>query len=551
MIHMSKKEIDKKKLKDTAEEVKETAEKAADAAETAVKKTRNFKKLKYGSMFYVTILLVTAIVVVLNVMVGIFSKRSPMKLDITPDNRYELSEQSIEAVKALDKDVDIVVTNTRDYFEAVGNQYENYYAQYYGVPSEVPYEMIPELLDKYAIYAEQGKGSISVKYVDMDKDPDIINKYKKYYNGDIQSGNIIVASGDRVRVLGGDEVMNMLSADQTAMQSQQLKFVFTGESVLTSAITSVTDSHPVKVAFVKTMNGAAIYNEDSYGPTVSAFEQELLQKNGYDCTDVDISMDEISPDEYDMLVLLAPSVDFTEDIINKLSDFLYNGGQYNRNMVYAPDIAVTDLPNIAEFLADWSIKVEDSIILDDENAIMTNYRIMLNVGDSEAVGTLPSDKLPIVAEYARELSQITKNNEDIVKEVLKSYDTSYTADLTDKNSSLGESGARTAAILSQKQHSEQFEVYTSSLLVLGTPTMAGSTYLQQNTTFNNASVLLNIINNMTGKESGVVIPDKNLQTSFITATAKQARNIRVIVIWIVPFIIAAVGVFVLLRRRNK
>lgn len=548
---MSKKEIDKKKLRDTAEEVKETAEKAADTAEAAVKKTKNFKKLKYGSMFYIVILLVTAIVVVLNVMVGIFSKRSPMKLDITPDNRYELSEQSIEAVKALDKDVDIVVTNTRDYFELIGNQYENYYAQYYGVPSEVPYEMIPELLDKYAVYAEQGKGSINVKYVDMDKDPDVVNKYKKYYNGDIQSGNIIVASGDRVRVLGGDEVMNMLSADQTAMQSQQLKFVFTGESVLTSAITSVTDAHPVKVAFVKTMNGSAIYNEDSYGSTVSAFEQELLQKNGYDCTDVDISMDDISPDEYDMIVLLAPSVDFTEDIINKLSDFLYNDGKYDRNMVYAPDIAVTNLPNIAEFLADWSIKVENDIILDDENALMTNYRIMLNVSDSEAVGTLPSDKLPIVAEYARELSKITKNNEDIVKEVLKSYDTSYTADLTDKNSALGESGARTAAILTQKQHSEQFEVYTSSLLVLGTPTVAGQTYLQQNTTFNNANVLLNIMNNMTGKESGVVIPDKNLQTSFITATAKQARNIRVIVIWIVPFIIAAVGIFVLLRRRNK
>lgn len=551
MIHMSKKEIDKKKLRDTAEEVKETAEKAADTAEAAVKKTKNFKKLKYGSMFYIVILLVTAIVVVLNVMVGIFSKRSPMKLDITPDNRYELSEQSIEAVKALDKDVDIVVTNTRDYFELIGNQYENYYAQYYGVPSEVPYEMIPELLDKYAVYAEQGKGSINVKYVDMDKDPDVVNKYKKYYNGDIQSGNIIVASGDRVRVLGGDEVMNMLSADQTAMQSQQLKFVFTGESVLTSAITSVTDAHPVKVAFVKTMNGSAIYNEDSYGSTVSAFEQELLQKNGYDCTDVDISMDDISPDEYDMIVLLAPSVDFTEDIINKLSDFLYNDGKYDRNMVYAPDIAVTNLPNIAEFLADWSIKVENDIILDDENALMTNYRIMLNVSDSEAVGTLPSDKLPIVAEYARELSKITKNNEDIVKEVLKSYDTSYTADLTDKNSALGESGARTAAILTQKQHSEQFEVYTSSLLVLGTPTVAGQTYLQQNTTFNNANVLLNIMNNMTGKESGVVIPDKNLQTSFITTTAKQARNIRVIVIWIVPFIIAAVGIFVLLRRRNK
>ena len=81
--------------------------------------------------------------------------------------------------------------------------------------------------------------------------------------------------------------------------------------------------------------------------------------------------------------------------------------------------------------------------------------------------------------------------------------------------------------------------------------MTGSTYIQQNSTFNNANVLINIINNMTGKESGVVIPDKSLQSSFIAPTTKQARNIRIIVMWVIPFIIAAVGVFVLLRRRNK
>ena len=53
------------------------------------------------------------------------------------------------------------------------------------------------------------------------------------------------------------------------------------------------------------------------------------------------------------------------------------------------------------------------------------------------------------------------------------------------------------------------------------------------------------------KENGTVIPDKSLQSSFIAPTATQVRNIRIIVMWIIPFIIAAVGVFVLLRRRNK
>jgi len=541
---MSKKEIDEKKVKETVDEV-------TDTASAVTKAPDKFRKLKYGTMFYVIIALVIAVVVILNIMMNVFAKRSPMKIDITPDNRYELTDESIAAVKALDKDVDIVVTNTRDYFESLGNYWESYYTSNFGVPAEVPYEMIPELLDKYSVYAQQGKGSINVKYVDLDKDPDAIAKYKKNYNGDIQRGSMVIASGDRVRVLNETEVMNMLAADQTAMRSQQLRFVFTGESTLTSAITSVTDAHPVKVAFVKTMNGLAVYDEQTYTNIVEAFESELLNKSGYDCTDIDIAKDEISPEDYDMVVLLAPSLDFTEDIIKKFSDFLYNGGKYDRNMVYAPDVSKTSLPNIEEFLADWSIKVENNIILDDTNAVQTSSQIILSVSDSEAVGTLPNDRLPIISQYTRELTPISKNNEAIVKEVLKSSAESYTADITQDEPEYGEKGERDVVLLSQKQHSEDFAVYTSSLLVLGSPTLADQNFLQQTSSVNNASALLGIVNNMTGKEKGVVIADKNLQSSFIAPTAPQLKKIYVTVVWIIPFIIAAVGVIVLLRRRNK
>jgi len=546
---MSKKEIDSKKAEET---VKKTVDEAADVEAASVKAPDKHRKLKYGAMFYVIIALVIAVVVILNIMVNVVAKRSPVKIDITPDNRYELTDESINAVKALDKDVEVVVTSEKDYFTALRNYWESYYTGGYGVPTEIPYDMIPELLDKYSVYAQQGKGSINVKYVDLDKDPDAVAKFKKNYNGDIQRGSIVIACGNRVRVLDANEVNNMMTVDQVAMQSQQLKFLFTGESTLTSAITSVTDAHPVKVAFVKTMNNIAVYDEQGYGGYAESFEKELLTKNGYDCTDIDIAQDEISPEDYDMVVLLAPSVDFTEDIIKKFSDFLYNGGKYDRNMIYAPDVSKTNLPNIDEFLADWSIKVENNIILDETNAVGNSpSNIIVSVSDSETVGTLPNDRLPTISQYTRELTPITKNNEAIVKEVLKSSAESYSADITSDEPKYGEKGERDAVILSQKQHSEDFAVYTSSILVLGSPAMANSTLLQQTSSVNNASVLLGIVNNMTGKEKGVVIADKNLQSSFIAPTAPQLKKIYVTVVWIIPFIIAAVGVIVLLRRRNK
>lgn len=543
---MSKKELDKDKdlTNKNAPDELVTIEEETEKEEKPASGFR--KKLKYGSMFYIVIALVVAIVVVLNIMVSVIGKRSPMKIDLTPDDRFELSDESIEAVKNINKDVTITVTAKRDYFDALASYWRGQTGY------DTPFELIPELLDKYSVYAKQGNGSIDVRYVDMDVDPDIINQYKKFYNGDIERGSIIVSSGNRVRVISNTDVMNMIAPDQyTAQTTGEYKFKFTGESTITSAITNICDAHPVKTAFAMTMNGASMFDAQSYGSAVNAFENELLAKNGYDCTDVDIALDDIKPEDYDMAVIFAPSVDFSEDIIKKLSDFLYNGGKYDRNLIYVPDVSKTNLPNIEAFLADWNIKVENEIICDDQYNIGAAYAIVLKVSDSEAVGTLPNDKLPIVSPYTRTLTEITKNNGNIVKSIISSYDEAYTVSITDKNAEVGEKGEKSAVMLSQKQTSEDFNVYTSSVLALGSPDMLDSRYISLNTTYNNANVVISAINQIAGKENSTVILDKSLQYSAISPSTDQAKFIQILVCWVIPFIIAAIGITVLLRRRNK
>jgi hypothetical protein len=73
----------------------------------------------------------------------------------------------------------------------------------------------------------------------------------------------------------------------------------------------------------------------------------------------------------------------------------------------------------------------------------------------------------------------------------------------------------------------------------------------QNTTYNNANVIISALNQIAGKENGAVILEKSLQYSAIAPSTGQAKVIQIIVVWIIPFIIAAIGVMVLLRRRNK
>ena len=262
---MSKKDLKKNQAEETAEKTASDAAEAVSEAASAVKEKApkvktGMKKFKYGTMSLIVVALVLAIVIVINLMSSMISKRYPIKFDLTPDKRYELSDESINVLKNLSGDVDVTVTMEKEMFESLATYYKQMYAQY-GINADVPYDMIPNLLEKYSMYAEQGKGSVNVKYVDIDKDPDVVAKYKQYYNGDIEGGSIIVYSNEKVKVISGTDVRNMIQADQASLQSGTPNFVFAGESALTSAIRNVTDSNAMKVAAINKLNGQPMYNE--------------------------------------------------------------------------------------------------------------------------------------------------------------------------------------------------------------------------------------------------------------------------------------------------
>lgn len=537
-----------KNKKEEIEKVNESTAADESSKKSASKKRGKGKKLKYGSMSLGIVIVVIAIVVLLNLMCGLIVKRYPIKLDLTSDKRYDLTDESIDALKSLEKDVDVVVTCPESDFEGLSAQYANMFYQYYGANVEVPYTIIPEILDKYSMYAESGKGSVNVKYVDINRDPDVVARYKNNYNGEITAQSLIFACGDRVKVVSQQEVLGMVTPSKTSNQNN-IQMVFNGESTITSAIMSVADSKPIRVGIVSMMNGSSVV--DQVGANITYSTEEFLNKNGYDCTEVDIATDDLI-ENYDMLVLCCPAYDFSEDIITKMSDFLYNDGKYEKDMIYIPSLDALNIPNITEFLADWKIQIEESYIKDDTNSVAISGQLFptITVSDSEEVGALPNDTLPIVAPFGRNITVLDKNNETVIKELLKSNETSYTSSLADDTDS-GEKAAYDIVVKARKETSSGISVYGSDLLVLGSPYMIDSSIVSNTNTYNNAEVLLKVINNMSGKENGAIIPEKALQQNYISPSARAIMVIRILVIFVLPLIIACIGIVVLLRRKNR
>ena len=72
-------------------------------------KSKLMKKFKYGTIAAITVSIVLAIVVVLNIMMSMITEKYPVKFDLTQDKRYELSQESIDFLNNLDSEVEIVV----------------------------------------------------------------------------------------------------------------------------------------------------------------------------------------------------------------------------------------------------------------------------------------------------------------------------------------------------------------------------------------------------------------------------------------------------------
>ncbi len=107
------------------------------AKEPKKKKSFNKKKLKYGSVATVITVVFIAVIVFINLIAGILTERKGLKLDLTPEKYYDISQQTIDYVSSIDKDVEIAV------FDNESNYHSNTY-----------YKMVLETLNKLVQYSD-------------------------------------------------------------------------------------------------------------------------------------------------------------------------------------------------------------------------------------------------------------------------------------------------------------------------------------------------------------------------------------------------------------
>ena len=536
------------------------------------KKPFNKKKLKYGSVAVVITVVFIAVVVFVNLIAEILTDKKNLKLDLTAQKYYEVSQDTIDYIKDVKKDVVIDVMYQKENFEKSSYM-----------------KMVLETLNKY----QQNSDHIEVEFHDVVSEPDVINKYSDVYSGTIQQGSIVVACGDRVKVISSIDDLFTIDTSSYYQTGSSTITGYKGEQELTSAVMSVTDANPKKAAFITGYNGSSIYH--SYNSNAVNSLYNLMNKNGYEIAQIDILNDDLSPDDYDIVVLPAPVNDLTTDCISKLDDFLYNGGKLDRNMIYIADIFQYKTPNIDDFLEIWGIEVGDSVVY--ESNADKNQKVTISTGSAEApivssvdddfTSELSNTKLPIVAPVSRNINLLFDANVDrTTNSLLQTSDTAYLYPLNMKSvdeakaeaaeqdqaasdaensteateeeteattkfdTETAEKATQNVMALAKKTNTENNETHTNNLLVIGGMSLVDPN-LTSSATYNNAEFIVNAINQICGKENGIIIAEKSLTQTTIDITAAQITTIRRIIEYVIPLIVIAAGIFVYVWRKNR
>lgn len=547
-----------------------------------LKQRQRKKKMKYGSVAVAITLIVTAIVILLNVVVGLLVERYPnAKLDLTTSHLYEVSDETIDYIKNLESPVEIAVSSEESTLEK-----DSYL------------KMVSEMLRKYQSYSDE----ITITYFDTTKNPDILSKYQSKYSGNISSDNVIVCSGDRVRVFPLSDFFEM---DQNKLQYYyygqatlaECITAFKGEQSLTNAVMNVTDANPQRVGFISTSNGNSIYNPTNGNVYATQVLSTLLDDNGYDVTQLDMVTDEISPEEYDLLVLLAPVNDLTVDAVEKLETFLYNDGNLGKRLLYIADFTQGNTPNLDAFLKDWNIVVDTSYVIDDNATTQQAVTLMVagnqrmyapivTQSSSDYSSGLANTSLPIVAPVSRPILTRDANNGRVVTNLLETADTAYCVPLNlDGNAEKAEAAWDAAngventteattestteettattfdvasaerssyAVMtfSQNQISKDNALLESDVMVIGSMGYF-DVYVAQDTSYNNAEYFISALNTICGKSDNIVIAAKNMNLTSMDVTASQMKMITTVVIVVLPAIMVVVGIVIWVRRKSR
>ena len=481
--------------------------------EKAPKKPLSRKSKKAMVSAVITILVAAAVILVNLISAVLTQKYSVFTSDITSLKSFELTEQSKNIARNVDKKVKIT-------FHSEKRDYENR-DPYCKQTSVIANEM-----------AKISNGMISVEYIDVVKNPALAGSYTEEDN--LTANDVAVSCGDKRKLLKISDLFTfeLYSSEYQYIASSQ------SEQVIDNAIVTVTSDVETKVAVVSESDS------DDYDYFI-----RTLESNNYDVSEISLEDDELSAD-IDMVVIYQPEKDFSVDALLKLEDFLANGDAYGKNLLYVPDISGAEHPNLDKFINMFGIGVSDGVAFEYDSSARyyaSDYYeyIFCDFASNLYRENLSKDKdMPVMTGVSRPISIKNDHVEPLLVLSEKSGILPYTAD---EDWSMEEAVTGNICVMAQSSVGEGDNI--STLVVMGSGEMVSQKYFING--LGNQYYIMTMLAELNHRSANIInLPDKTITSFDINTDAHTRFWIGFVMYAVIPLMILGCGFTVYLVRRN-
>lgn len=476
-------------------------------AKKGLKQSFQNRNFHYGIYSLGITALVLAILVVLNLVVGILPT-SVTNVDLSPSLLYSIGDVSKEVASNLQEDVDIIVVAETGSVD----------------------ERITNFLNNYADLSDH----LHLSEVDPVLHPDVMTKY------DITSDGIVVrceATDKSTSILFSDIIVTGVNSSyyqQTGQYVQEEKS-FDGEGQLTSAVDYVvsTETHEM-------------YRLTGHGEAALASNLTTsLTKSNITVTDLDLMSESSIPEDCEVLLINGATSDITEDEEKLLLDYMKAGG----TLVVTLASPTETLPRLENVLNEYGIETTLGYVADYTRGYQNNPLQILPIqNDTDVLTSVGSDTPLLMQNNAAFLHRDGARSSLTYTDLLVTSENGFIYTGSEETPT---TGTQLLGTMVTETTGTSGDV-KSTLFVFGSTSLMDSTVIDQYSNVGNAAAVVDCVSSTMDNVSNISIPAKSLEVSTNTNTATGGGMAwGALFMVIIPVVLVIAGFVIWFRRRRK
>lgn len=460
------------------------------------------KKIRRGVFNSSFVVIGLAIVVAVNV----FANELPEKaksVDLTSQNLYTLTDESVNLVKNLKQDVTLyVLSSEKSADDTVARTLSNY---------------------------EDVSSHIKVEYIDPAVSP---NFYASYTDTAPSDGSIIVVCGNTSKVVSSSDLYQY---DIDYSTYTQTKSAYDGEGQLTSAISYVTSEDLPKVYTITGHGETAL--DDTF--------KSALEKMNISVEDLTLLQEEAIPEDAAAVIINGPTSDFSADDATKISTYLAGGGKLIVTTAYNK---TEDTPNFDGILSAYDIQVTNGLVMDSDSSHYYQYPFYLLPDVASATQTSKVSNY-VFMPYAQALTNAGVHTDTITwTDLLTTSDNAYVkTDISNITTFEKESGNQSGkfTLAANVTDSESGADITVVASVLAFSNDADSIVSGQN-----LALFKGITSTFASSDSAVSIDAKPYTYTTLSVNQSVAIMSETLLVMVLPVALIVIGIVIWYRRRR-